>query len=393
MPYKPAFNWMILAFLVRLVAFLAIHLYSLEAGFKGFYPLASGGDDTTYWTLANDIFNGYISLSTPSSYPFILAALFSITGQNLLYGKFLSVLADSFTVYIGVYVARELSNSNKLTQFYRNYSAHLTGLLLTFYPSAIWHSTQLLRDSLIVLFGLLNLYLSILILKKGKKKLWIYWSITLLLVYSLRPYAAVSLIMSLFAYLMLIWNAKIKRKLSIMLLLLIPCALIPYVLGQGLFGLERILPMLSVDEISSLRKDAYSIGGSSTGISINYSNPITFMITYFPSYITAILGPFPWQVNAPVQLMALPEAIVMWILCFILWKNRHTKVITSEGKEENLLLVFSLILIGILSLFSDNIGANTRLRLLPWVSFFIYISIQLAKKRMLRRKLTYDVDS
>jgi hypothetical protein len=387
MLYQPALNWTLIAFAVRLVACLAIHIYSLEAGFGGFYPLASGHDDVLYWNISDDILSGSEPERMPNSYALFLVALFRITGQDLLIGKILSVIAGSFTIYIGILIARELCSSVNLPHQDRKYAAHLTGFLLTFYPSALWYSTQLIRDSLLVLFAVWNIYLSIKLLKKRKNSILIWWGITLLIVYSLRNYAGVGLVISLFIYLMLIWKTKIQRKLIVLVLVLIPCALVPYFLGQGIFGLETILPSLNAEEIANQRENAYSTGGSSTNISIDYSNPMVFILTFGQSYITAMLGPLPWQIKSVVTIIALPETILMWILCFKLWKSWSSKTINNKSNEEIFLLISCLIQVSIFALFSDNIGANTRLRLLPWISFFIYVSIHFAKERVRRQNL------
>jgi hypothetical protein len=390
MLYKPAFNWMIFAFSVRLVACLAIHIYSLEAGFDGFYPLASGHDDGLYWKLSSDILSGSVPDYIPNSYAFFLVAIFSITGQDLLIGKILSVIAGSLTIYIGVLIARELSSIINLPEQDIKYAANFTGFLLALYPSSLWYSTQLVRDSLLVFFAVWNIYLSIVLLKKRKKDILIWWCITLIIVYSLRAYAGVGLVISLVAYLMLVWKTKIQRKLIVLALLIIPCALVPYFLGQGIFGLEKILPSLNAEEIGRQREQAYSTGGSSTGISVNYSNPISFIFTFGQSFFSAMLGPLPWQINSIVTMIALPEAILMWILCFKLWQSWSSKKIKKRNNEEMFLLVSCLIQVGIFALFSDNIGANTRLRLLPWITFFIYVSVDFANQRASRRNILHN---
>ncbi|MHC5721364.1 MAG: hypothetical protein ACYTX0_57445, partial [Nostoc sp.] len=77
-----------------------------------------------------------------------------------------------------------------------------------------------------------------------------------------------------------------------------------------------------------------------------------------------MLGPLPWQVRSGVTLITLPEVIGMWILYFQLWHSWSSRTIKNKNNEEILLLISCLIQVGIFALFSDNIGANTRLRLL-----------------------------
>lgn len=307
--------------------------------------------------------------------------------------RVLGMVVNGVTADSGYMYYSKKGYYDNLPQQDRNYAANFTGILLTLYPSALWYSTQLVRDLLLVLFAILNIYLFIIILKRGKQSLWIWWVITLFIVYFLRNYAGVGLLMGFFAYLTLIWKVKIQRKLFVLALVLIPCALVPYFFGQGIFGFEHIAPTLNTEEIARQRENAYSTGGSSTGISIDYSNPINFIFTYGQSYINAMLGPLPWQMKSLVTLITLPEVIGMWILYFQLWQSWSGRTIKNKNNEEILLLITCLIQVGIFALFSDNIGANTRLRLLPWISFFIYASIHFAKKRASIRNLAWNSEN
>jgi hypothetical protein len=81
--YLPALSWFFIALAVRIFVMLLIHLYSLESGFEGFYPLASGHDDVAYWAISDSIQNGEVFDDVPNFYPFILAILFSVTTRDL----------------------------------------------------------------------------------------------------------------------------------------------------------------------------------------------------------------------------------------------------------------------------------------------------------------------
>jgi hypothetical protein len=385
---KSALTWAAWSLVIRLIIGLAIHDYSISAGFEGFYPLASGNDDIQYWEAADKILSGSTPDKVPNSYPFFLAALFGFFGKNLLLGKFASVVIGSLTVYMSALLANELCSINGVSQKERKLATNLVGLLVTFYPSALWYSTQLVRDLFIVFFGVLNIYLAIICLKYKKNIFWVLWIATFLIVNSLRVYAAAGLILTLFVYLMFSWKTKLPRKLFVLMLVLIAGAVVPYALGLGAFGLDRILPSLNVEEASRQRELIYSTGGSSAGITIDYSNPVSFMITYGQSFLTAMFGPLPWQVRSAVTIIALPEALVVWFLCFKLWKTRFNKVRIVNANEEFFLLLSSVIQVGIVAFFSDNIGANTRLRLLSWTCLIVYISVVFAKRRAASRVKT-----
>ncbi len=44
-------------------------------------------------------------------------------------------------------------------------------------------------------------------------------------------------------------------------------------------------------------------------------------------------------------------------------------------EKEQILILVSLLLIGAIALYSDNMGANTRLRILPWSAFLLYVAL------------------
>ncbi|HEX8465773.1 MAG TPA: hypothetical protein VF627_14245, partial [Abditibacterium sp.] len=106
---RTAANWFCVALAARLLAMLAIHIFSLNRGFGGFYPLASGHDDGFYFGAASEVARGVDVGTLPSFYPLVLGWIFSLTGSELLIGKLINVLAGSLSVAVGVILARELA--------------------------------------------------------------------------------------------------------------------------------------------------------------------------------------------------------------------------------------------------------------------------------------------
>ncbi len=194
-----------------------------------------------------------------------------------------------------------------------------------------------------------------------------------------RPYAVAAVVASLGLFVM-----RFNRKWLVPVLLFM--ALAPYARGMGFFGWAYIQPMIDTERLATVRQQAYAIGGSAAGITVDYSNPIKFVTTFSYSFATAMFGPFPWQIKSAGQAVALPEAIGMWLL-FPLWLRSVWELIyrkrlgDKSATRDASLLLFSLVLIGLVALFSDNIGANTRLRLLPWSAFLMFASLRLARKK------------
>ena len=365
-----ALRWFAIALLVRLLVGAVADLYSILRGFDGFYPLVSGHDDRAYWSYATQLNQGEAVLWTPSSYPYALAALFFLTGPSLVAGKLLNVLAGALTVYVGVRLAQWLA-ARRAPADARDavVAGHWAGALLTFYPSLLFYSTQLVKDPLLILAGLLALSLALRFFRRPHLLAASLGVVALGGMFLLRPYAALALAISLFGF--ILW---LRRRWIAPALVL--AAVAPVVVGWGVFGSAYLTRMLNPAFLTSFREGTYSIGGSAAGIRLDFSNPFALLTSYSYSFATAMFGPFPWQLGSAVQLVALPEALVLWAL-FPLWALGLWRLVRGRLGDEALLLIFSLVLIGAVALFSDNIGANTRLRMLPWAAFFIFVSLSL----------------
>lgn len=368
-----AVKWFTVALLVRIAAAIAIHLYSLSHGYGGFYPLDSGHDDVRYWNNAIKILQGS-SIKLPNDYPWLLAGLFYITGPSLIAGKMLNVLFGALSVYFGVVLARELANKfNDPDRAAK--AARWTGVLLTFYPAGVFYSTQLLKDTAFILLAILAIYLMhrfTVTTSLAKFGCGVLWLLALYCLWGFRFYAAVALVFAMAAY-----GIMLKRKVFVFLSLAIIFLIILW--GNGLLGGNYIGQHFNniINWIKDLRESTYSIGGSAAGIAIDYNNPGGFLLTFFYSLVTLLLGPFPWQLYSPVHYVAVPEAVILWLLSplWILGLIDVCKGLlrNSLGKE-SIPVVFALALAGGMALFSDNVGVNTRLRLLPWTVIIISTS-------------------
>lgn len=345
---------------------LVLHVYSLRIGRDGLYPFGSH-DDVTYWAFAVELARGTAVTDVPTFYPVLLSWIFRITGPSLLLGKFINAVCGAGAVWAAVNIARELRLEQGRTDDTR--PEHWTGALLTFWPSLVFYSTQLLKDPIIMLLGLTALWLGIRFLREPRMLHVPSWCFAVGALFFFRFYTAVVVVFS-FMFLTL----RFQRRW------LIPCALavalVPHFLGMGFFAKDMIAPRFNTEYLTSFRTEQYSTGGSAAGIQIDYSGPAAFLRSYGYSFATAMFGPFPWQVSSPIHAIALPEAAMMWLLA-PLWLKGVFFLAGGRLRSDALLLIFSLLLIASIALFSDNIGANTRLRLLPWSAFLIYASLRL----------------
>ena len=387
---RAAINWFFAALAVRVLAMLAIHIFSLNHGFGGFYPLASGHDDGFYFGAASEVARGDDVGTLPSFYPLALGWLFSLTGPDLIVGKMLNVLFGSLAVVVGVLLARDLAREEAIldgksddeTAAAGERAAHLAGFALCFYPSLLWYSTQLVKDPILIFFGLWALLLTVRFLRRPKWSQIMLLPLALYGLFVFRTYAALALVFAI-----LLFTLRFRRKWLVPIVL--AAALGPLAIGQGLFGWNQIQPWLDAERLESFREVVYSTGGSAANVSVDYSSPLGFLLSYPYSFATAMFGPFVWQWRGGASLAAVPEVLVIWPL-IPLWLRGLREIVRGRkgrapGGYSALLLVFSLVLIAAVSLFSDNIGANTRLRLLPWSAFFVFAAVRLESLPLLKR--------
>jgi hypothetical protein len=384
--YKPALFWFFVSLVVRFTAGAAIHLYSHSAGYNGFVPLAAGADDAGYFNLATEILAGRADQLEwiPTSYPYMLAGLFAVSGESLVAGKLLNVFFASWTIYFAVLLTRRLqiahgSYGKNESPSWRSLSSpvNLTGLALTFYPSALFYASQMTKDTLLVFFGVLFIFL---LVRAMQQKRFASWALVLIPFAGLadfRAYALLSL-MAGFALWLVVQPGLLRRhagKIAIIGLVSIPIISVLVEPYRHYFNLETL---------ASFRNSSYT-GGSSVGITLDFTNPLTFCVSYAYNFVTVLFGPFPWQVQSEQHLIALVEAIPMYLFIPLILSRMITSLLPSS-RHERLLFLMAMLQIASFALLSDNLGTNARLRILSWSCLIIHFSITLRPTVMALRQ-------
>ena len=368
--------WFLIALTVFFCSAVAVHFYSIVAGFHGFFPIAAGNDDGLYWQVSGILAGGGSPPWVPNSYPVVLALIYRILAPDLFLGKVFSVLAGTLSVYVAVLLASSFPGGERYTTRDLRHPGNITGILLVCYPSLLFYSTQLVRDSYIVLCGVVAVYAAFQISQRPHFQYVALVVAALALEYALRPYAAISIATGL--GLSLVFGARVpwRGRIGIAAAFLFLAGLVPLVAGKGLFAFNYIRPLLDPTVVSRFRELSYSTGGGAVGISINYSSPVGFVFSYGYSLLTLLVGPFAWQIHSIGQVVAMPEAIAMTILSITIFMSLKRK-----GKLDRRLFVLllpALVLLMVMAVFADNTGTNTRLRILPWILLVIVFAVSRA---------------
>jgi hypothetical protein len=372
------------AFLLRIVATLILHYYSIQIGREGYYPFSVGSDDRFHYGIATEVafrlresyfvepqvFMGFY-------YPVFLGMFYAVSGASLLAGQLLNAWLGALTVIPVYLLTRRLSNNCT--------KASLASLLVALYPSHIFNSTQLLKDSLVVLLGLIALYELVSLLQRfnviGTARL-LLWLIALVL---LRGYVAYSLVLVTAVSLLFSLHFSRPRRAFYLIALVLVAGLTLSAMGRGFLGIRQIVAMLNPEFLSSFRETAYSIGGSSLGLRLDYSSPLTFLRGGSVSLMYLVLAPFPWQIRSLEWGLAGLEMLGWYAILPLVLKGSVTAI--SKPLHRPVLLLALGLFIAI-ALFSDNIGANTRLRMLPLICLMILAISTSRPLRVMRYKFT-----
>jgi len=361
--FSPLAKLFIFSFLIHLLATFLIHYFH-------FYPFGNLDDLYYHQTaveLAKQFQQGNFSLSNfvlPNYYPVYLGVIYVLLGPFMLIGKMIGVVFSSLTAIIIYLIIRELNRSKKI--------AFSLALLSNFYPSYLYYGSLLLKDTLVVPLALFGCWLIIKLIKKIDLKILTIFLLDVFTLFYFRNYVAAILFLTFFLSLLISKESKDFRKILTFLAIILIICFSPYFLGYGFFGFNFLSRLLNPKTITQVRETVYSIGGSAVGVSLDFSIFFTFLKTYFLSFTNVLLGPLPWQMKTTSTQLAAIEIIPWYFLLFFIIKGLLKP---SFLKTSLPLLIFGLGLIAAIAFFSDNLGANTRLRMTAFLSLFCLLSL------------------
>lgn len=385
--------------LLFLIAF-AVHITAtLFVFYTNFQPFSGGrGDFTEYATIAQEVSNrvhsGNFSLqgiTLGHYYPVIVGYLYAMTTPSVLIGELFNAWLIALLVIAVYFIVLETGASKK--------EAFIVGLIANFYPSLSFFGSLLLKEPLAGLLCMIALLMMLKIIKEFSWwKFFLFYS-SLLGVTHFRFYISNSIALAFIICWFLFSTFKIKKRLVYGIFMIAAIGFLPIIsggegVGQQYFGINVIREYLTPGTIISSRETACYEGGCNGGvpqveqyqvpvsevkpseatpelsvgsqssviIKTGLESPFTFIRNTIWSSISALLGPFPWQITKVQQLFILPEIVSWYLLLFFIIKGM-VKSIKTQYKVIVPLALFSVIVFGVLGLFLNNYGITTRIRI------------------------------
>ena len=381
--------------------------------YANFQPFSDGGGDYTLYDqyatqIAERVHQGDFSLQgaiLDNYYPVIIGYLYSFTIPSMLIGQLFNAWLAVLSIIMVYLIARELGGKSK--------ESFLCGLILCIYPSLAFFGSLLLKDVVVILLCLIGLLSTIKIMRDFSIPKFLGFFIVLTGLIHFRFYVGYALMFGFIISWFLISRIGLKKRIIYGIAIVFILGFSPLMLGSGYYGFSNLIKYINPEKITFYKEIVYAPPievvvaeppivqapilpkpsdpqpstlkpvvvqptatdptasqpadsgpgrGSSIALKTGLGNPVTFITNTFLSFVYAFFGPFPWQLEIKKYLFVLPEMILWYFLLFFIIKG----IISSIKKRNQMifpLIIFSIFVMGVLSIYMSNFGIIIRLRM------------------------------
>lgn len=326
--------------------------------------------------------NVHIVSGNISIYDFFTSFVYSFTGYSPLSLFFISSLAGSLAALFIYLISKELFSKNV---------ARISCAFAFFWPSFILWSTQNLKEPMIAMFTFMLLWSLFYVYRRLAPGFLLLSIISTLVLFKIgMPYLVIVASMTFFAISFLFINYLSKSKLITLLIMIFLCAALVIILKDKVvsFIFEKSAYQMNKDsvlEFLNFHRSVRAHGRLQFLKSVDISS-IGKAIAFTPlGLLYALFAPFPWQLGSMMQIMAIPETILFYILVPFTIKGI---VFAYRQRFNQNFLLFSIIFgfLLFLALVEGNTGTLFRHRLIAFYLLLMYASVGifLKKKKVIK---------
>jgi hypothetical protein len=411
-------------FYLLLTAGLLVHLSAvLFIYFTGFRPVGGGADYELYHNVAQKIYyrfwDGNFSLNglyLGHGFSLFIAMIYLLTIPEAIIANIFIVWFFVLSLIFIYLIVIEIGGSAK--------TAVLAGALAIIYPSYLYFGSLVLKDTIIVPLSLAAMLLSVKMIKKFSWIKFLVFFIVLSCLIQLRFYIGYAALFGFIISWFLASNLIFEKRVIFGTIMMFILGFSPLLSGGGYYGVYTIMSFLNPQKIYYYREVVYNPlaiknnqanysqsscasqppqnelppkqtscedqlsednfpapegKGSSFLVKTGIENGfMAFSINSFESFLYNLFGPFPWQLKYKRQLISFIE-VVPWYLLWVFFILGFTKFIKQKSFLEVFrhyrlcipLLAFCLMAMGALSIFINNFGIATRIRIPVFICLLI----------------------
>lgn len=298
-----------------------------------------------------------------SAYFYVCAALYYVLGENPLGPKVLNALAGALSAAVIFRLAARFCTAR---------AALIAGILVAVFPSMILWSVLHIRDALVVLGLVLAFDALAAFQQRPSVRPVLELALGVLLVSSLRGYMTVMLLGALAVG----WVAGRDRTLGPRRLVAALVIVLVVLVGMRFAGL--IDPVADEELLQKLQEQRQGLaeGGSVYGADADISTPLRALLFLPVGVAYFLLGPFPWAISSALQLAAVPEVLLWYLLVPFVAVGIARAFRQSETWMMGV-LTFLIVVTTSYSLVSANLGTAYRHRAQVLVFFLLFAGIGL----------------
>lgn len=361
------------ALLVRIIVGVSIYIFNGEVFF--------GGDALAYeyWGWAQlkalsgeqfyqqqvTIFVGSASASGWGML-YMIAGIYAVVGRNLLAIQLVNSVIGAATVLIIFLCAHHIFNNVRV--------ARIAAFAVAFFPSLVLWSSQALKDGPIVFLLALAILATLKLAEKLSVKYIAVLAGSLFALLSFRFYIFYMMSVAVVGTLLIGTRTLTATRLIRQMLIMIVLGTALTYLGVGRLASLQFTQFANLEQVQNSRLDAATRGESGFAKDLDVSTPEGALLTIPIGFVYLLLAPFPWQLASLRQSITLPEMIVWWACCPLLFLGFWFSL-KYRLRQISPVLIFTVMLSLAYSIFQGNVGTAYRQRAQLLVFYFIFVAV------------------
>ncbi len=301
----------------------------------------------------------WIKGSSHPGYYLLVGAVYGVFGPNILLGQNLNALASAFTIIPIYRLGREISDDARV--------ARLASLAFAWFPNSIFWSTQLLKDSLIVLLEVLLIADLVRALNgRGTAGVFVRLVCSTLLLAELRFYLPILIYLG-WGLGQVAFSWRTLRRFRGLNPAFVVAVIVIALLGASVTAGAWTRYLQLHEDIQSFRASTMG-GGSDFGKDADLRSPLS-IAKFLPTGITYFLaGPLPWEVSRLTQYLTWLD-IPIWYPALLLGAAGMALLVRRRHAIPLVSICVALTLF--YSVFLANLGTAYRMRLQVTPCFLI----------------------
>jgi 4-amino-4-deoxy-L-arabinose transferase-like glycosyltransferase len=355
------------ALLIRGLLATVIFGFNLQHSFgpDALYYDQLGNELSSYWWGES---SGAFSIDYTSSgwsMPYIVGAIYFITGTNALAAQLVICVLGAATSVIVFLCAKRIFHNNRVAKY--------SALFVAFFPGMIVWTSQLLKDGIIIFLLILAL-LAALNLQQRLNFLWLFiLAFTLFGLSSLRFYIFFMVLAAIIGGFVL----GLKTSGQSLINRFIVLAFIGIAFSSsGVWDTseKQVDKYVNLERLQLSRTFASKEANSGLGEDVDVTTTSGLLTALPLGLLTLFLAPFPWQVQSITQIMTMPEMFLWWSSLPFTIKGLIYAVKT-RFRETAAILFFIFMLSLSYAVYQGNLGTLYRQRAQIQVCLLIFTAV------------------